>query len=112
MHIRPAQQADINQLAVITVDTWRSAYTGIVDQQYLDSMSYERCRESWHTRLLDEGITMVAVDDAGDIMGYAQAGPSQRAEEQFRRRYTPSMCCIHASAWGLVGSFLMRFGLG
>ncbi len=112
MHIRPAQQADINQLAVITVDTWRSAYAGIVDQQYLDSMSYERYRGSWRSRLLDEGITMVAVDDAGNIMGYAQAGPSQRAEEQYPQEIYAIYVLPACQRMGVGRQLFMRFGLG
>ena len=91
MYIREAKETDINQLAVVTVDTWRSAYAGIVNEQYLDSMSYERCQESWRSRLLDDGVTLVAVDDVGCIMGYAQAGPTQRAD----RRYPQEIYAIY-----------------
>jgi GNAT superfamily N-acetyltransferase len=38
--IRPAVLEDVPELARIQVDTWRSTYSGLIDQSYLDSLSY------------------------------------------------------------------------
>jgi ribosomal protein S18 acetylase RimI-like enzyme len=38
--IRPARLEDVPELARIQVDTWRSTYKGLIDQNYLDSLSY------------------------------------------------------------------------
>ena len=41
MVIRQATQEDAWQIADIVVEDWKKAYRGIIDSEYLDSMSVE-----------------------------------------------------------------------
>lgn len=41
MIIRKATRADARQIAEIIVEDWKNAYRGIIDSDYLDSMSVE-----------------------------------------------------------------------
>ena len=41
MIIRKATRADARQIAEIVVEDWKNAYRGIIDDDYLDSMSVE-----------------------------------------------------------------------
>jgi GNAT superfamily N-acetyltransferase len=67
----------------VVVDTWRTTYTGIVPQDYLESLSYEKATDVWHSRITDTNkiwpgwFTYVAEDDDGKVVGFAGGGPSQ-----------------------------------
>jgi GNAT superfamily N-acetyltransferase len=62
------------------VDTWRSAYRGIVPDHILDGLSYAD-RESRHRRRLqdpaNEAFRLAAESDSGEIGGFAIGGPSR-----------------------------------
>ena len=44
MTIRNASEKDARQIAEILVEDWKTAYRGIIDSDYLDSMSVEEYR--------------------------------------------------------------------
>jgi len=64
------------------VDTWRTTYTGIVPQDYLDSLSYENATSRWQERLSDTSklwpgwFVYVAEDADEGVVGFAGGGPS------------------------------------
>ena len=39
--VRNAKKEDIRQIAEILVEDWKTAYRGIIDSDYLDSMSVD-----------------------------------------------------------------------
>jgi len=41
MRIREASVEDASAIARVAVDTWKTAYRGIIDDNYLNSLSYE-----------------------------------------------------------------------
>ncbi|HET6513138.1 MAG TPA: GNAT family N-acetyltransferase [Candidatus Kapabacteria bacterium] len=45
--VRPVEISDVEAAARIHVGTWRSTYTGVIDQAYLDSLSYEAKAAQW-----------------------------------------------------------------
>jgi GNAT superfamily N-acetyltransferase len=73
--IRPATPADARGIATVRIDTWRTAYRGIVPGAYLDAMDVEESVALW-TRVLDaagdEASVFVAEHD-GEIVGFAAA---------------------------------------
>ncbi|MEN6356594.1 MAG: GNAT family N-acetyltransferase [Armatimonadota bacterium] len=78
MLIRPATIEDAASIAKVGVDTWRSAYRGLVDDDHLDNLSYERSEVRWKIGLAEENcFTFVAVGDDGSIIGFAHAGPER-----------------------------------
>ena len=62
MRIRPAVVGDAGSMAKVKVDTWRSAYSGIVPSAYLESLSYEGTAEAWCRGILKT--------EARDLSGY------------------------------------------
>lgn len=42
MIIRQAREEDVMQIAEIVVEDWKTAYRGIIDDDYLDSLSAEQ----------------------------------------------------------------------
>lgn len=72
--IRESRVSDAAGLARVSVDSWKSTYTGIIPQEFLDSLTYENRTKQWEERLSDPngpGFTFVAENDNGDIIGYA-----------------------------------------
>jgi len=83
MIIREAKAVDAVSIGRVVVDTWHTTYTGIVPQNYLDSLSYEKVTSVWHSRIMDTNkiwpgwFIYVAEDVDGKVVGFAGGGPSQ-----------------------------------
>ena len=65
--VRKAEKEDVMQISEILVEDWQKAYRGIMDDDFLDSMSAEQ-RYGIEVRRYDK--FMVAAD-ADTILGYA-----------------------------------------
>lgn len=87
IQIREATPEDAASIARVHVDSWRSTYAGIVPAEYLAMLSY-RNRESLWKELLttDRPGTSYFVADAGagDIVGFASAGPEREGDRTYR----------------------------
>jgi ribosomal protein S18 acetylase RimI-like enzyme len=73
MHIRLASNSDCAGLARVQVDSYRTAYRGLLPDAYLDQFTYEEETQDWMNLLskVDHDVVYVAVDDADHILGYA-----------------------------------------
>ncbi|NEZ57727.1 GNAT family N-acetyltransferase [Adonisia turfae] len=78
MMIREATRTDVPAIARVHVDTWRTTYQGIVPDQHLAKLSYERRVNSWSqilNRASEDGtFTYVAEEEVGEIVGFASGG--------------------------------------
>jgi ribosomal protein S18 acetylase RimI-like enzyme len=85
VRVRPAQIRDAPAIAKVHVDTWRTTYHGIVTDEYLSSMSYERRQRMWETALQDPKTqsVFVAEEDQGNVVGFAACGPAREMRETF-----------------------------
>ncbi len=76
--IREAHISDAAGIARVHVDTWRSAYAGIVPAKHLAGLSYERKAKTHNIQLEKPwpgSKTFVAdAGDAGGIVGFAVGG--------------------------------------
>jgi ribosomal protein S18 acetylase RimI-like enzyme len=73
MRIRRATLGDSPHLARIQVDSYRTAYAGLLPQPYLDHFTYEDQEQDWRDLLSSGGedLLYVAETDTGQIVGYA-----------------------------------------
>lgn len=73
IHIREARSADSSGIARVQVDSYRTAYAGILPPPYLAHFTYEEQTQDWRDLLADadHDPLIVAENDAGDIVGYA-----------------------------------------
>ncbi|MGM9618373.1 MAG: GNAT family N-acetyltransferase [Oscillospiraceae bacterium] len=67
--IRQAQSCDIKQIAEIKVDGWRSAYKGIIDDEFLNAMSISKQIDNIHNYSLD---TMFVAENDNEILGFCR----------------------------------------
>jgi hypothetical protein len=90
IHIRPARLEDAAAMARIQVDSYRSAYAGILPQDDVDQFSYGDQEGDW-IRLLSSGTRdVILVAETGDtqLVGYALGGRRRRTPHPT----TPSWC--------------------
>lgn len=73
MKIRQAIYADCADLAQIQVNSYRSAYAGILPQHYLDRFTIEEQTQDWQDLMVgDHEFTLLAAEnDEGKVVGYA-----------------------------------------
>jgi len=87
MIIRPAQAEDVPTIARVHVDSWRTTYSGIVNSQFLASLSYEARERMWVDALSSSTnqafIHVAEVPEAG-VVGFAAAGPVREHDEQYK----------------------------
>lgn len=79
MQIREATPDDIPGIARVHVDTWRTAYVGIISAEFLAGLTYERSEIRWREHLFREGSGrfVYVAEDAGRIIASASGGPER-----------------------------------
>lgn len=80
MRIRQATLKDSMGIARVQVDSYQTAYAGILPQAYLDHFTYNEQEQDWRDLFagaLDD-LVFVAETDSEEIVGYAlgRAGPT------------------------------------
>lgn len=76
--VRKGVLQDAAAIAQIQVDTWRSTYRGIVDEQFLSNMSQEQGERNWEAAFTDPKKTttvFVAESDPNHVVGFVACGP-------------------------------------
>jgi ribosomal protein S18 acetylase RimI-like enzyme len=80
--IREREERDIAGIAKVRIDTWRSAYRGIVPEAHLAGLSYAadeaRFLQRFHDTHGDPGLHFfVAEDKMAGVVGFAAGGPER-----------------------------------
>lgn len=74
-------------MAGVHVDTWRTAYSGIVPADFLAGLSYRDSQSRWEQILsaeLPDTGTVAAETGSGEIVGFAGAGPERGGDPIYR----------------------------
>ena len=94
IRIRDASPADAGAIARVHVDTYWTAYDGIMPARYLAGLSH-RDAESWWARVLAKHYpatsTVVAETDGSGVVGFARGGP----EREGRRSHPGELYSIY-----------------
>jgi ribosomal protein S18 acetylase RimI-like enzyme len=81
--VRPAELDDAGEIARVHVATWRSAYRGLLPDDFLASLSEEHYTERWR-RVIGEGSSRVfVVAEPNGIAGFASGGRERAGEVGF-----------------------------
>ena len=88
MIIREATHNDIPAISRVHVDTWRTAYRGIVPDEHLADLSYEQRENHW-SEILNHApengyFTYVSEDESGEIIGFASGGEEQTGDPVYK----------------------------
>jgi GNAT superfamily N-acetyltransferase len=87
MLIREASPTDATALARVHVDSWRTTYAGIVPAAYLANLSYAQREQFWgdiFSTPIPSRCVYVAVQDTGEIVGFASGGPERSGHALYR----------------------------
>jgi L-amino acid N-acyltransferase YncA len=106
--IRPATESDIPAIARVHVDTWRTAYAGIVDAAYLASLTYEDFEKRRRERLGTAGTRTFVGDAGGEVVAFATAGPNRELDARYDAElyaiYVRQACAGRGLGRALVGA--------
>lgn len=71
MIIRKASIYDSIGVTKVYVETWKTAYRGIIDQDYLENINYDKQKRNFMNLLNKESLIYVAESKIGEIIGFA-----------------------------------------
>jgi ribosomal protein S18 acetylase RimI-like enzyme len=83
MQIREATMADVAGIARVHVESWRTTYKGLLPDDYLANLTYERCEPLWREILSKpngQSLVYVAEETAQTIVGFASGGPERSGD--------------------------------
>src|SRR5690242_14522113 len=94
--IREATLSDVPAIARIHMDSWRTAYRGLVSDYYLDNLRLEDRVARWQQRLTDPQVrefAYVAQDPSGTVVGFGSGIP----DTTDRPDYKSELRALHIS---------------
>jgi ribosomal protein S18 acetylase RimI-like enzyme len=96
MRIREATEADLGAIAHVQLDSWRSAYAGIMPDHYLAEFTFEDREADWREQWADASthLLYVAETPEGEIVGFALAYPLS-AEDAAETGYAGELSSLH-----------------
>lgn len=81
--LRVATLEDAEAIARIHVESWRSAYAGMLPDDLLVGMSLEKQTRMWERMLRGGETVMVAEDPRYGVIGFGSYGPNRSARSHF-----------------------------
>lgn len=88
MIIRKAISSDALGIAKVNVDTWRTAYKGILSDEYLMDLSYnqkeKRMRNVINNSAKNKCFTFIAEDNKNGIIGFASCGIEREGDSIYK----------------------------
>jgi len=80
--LRPALPRDADAIARVHVETWQSAYAGLVPADYLARMSVARSSPQWHRAAAraEKGNDLVVAEIDEEVIGFVSFGPTRTPE--------------------------------
>lgn len=79
--VRPAELGDAPAIARVHVATWRSAYRGLLPDEFLASLSETHYEERWRRTLDDSAGRVYVAENFDGVVGFASGGPERAGEE-------------------------------
>lgn len=110
--IRRANPEDAPEVARVQVETWKTAYKGLMPASYLEKLSIESKIPKWRDSFENPGDkTCLIAEVNGKVIGFCNVGPTrdENANKETGELYAIYVLRAHAGAG--VGSKLMIHGL-
>jgi ribosomal protein S18 acetylase RimI-like enzyme len=81
--VRPADREDAAAIARVHVDTWRTAYRGLLPDDFLATLDEAGYEERWRRTLIDGTGRVYVAEDGRETVGFASGGPERAGEDGF-----------------------------
>ena len=107
--IRPASLEDAPGIGKVQVDSWRSSYKGLIADEFLAALTYERRTEVWSQNLSDpqnSRFLYVAETGPGNIVGFVAAGPESEGDPNYQGELYAIYLLQQAQGQGLGGKLV------
>ncbi|URZ04723.1 GNAT family N-acetyltransferase [Clostridium felsineum] len=92
MLIREANIKDVNDIARVHVDTWKTSYSKFIKEDYLKNRTYEWQAQKWLDRLFNnknaKEFMYVAENDRRQVVGFASGEMNPEREKHDSILYT------------------------
>jgi GNAT superfamily N-acetyltransferase len=85
VEIRTATEVDLDSIAQVLVDTWRTTFRGLLSAEFLDGMSYAYQRDRHRRTMRRERVVYFVATDvrSKQVIGFANGGPNREPEYQY-----------------------------
>ena len=81
--VRAARLDDARAIAHVHVATWRSAYRGLLPEQFLASLTEAQYTERWRRSIADPAVRAYVAEDETGVVGFASGGRERAGEDGF-----------------------------
>ncbi|EDX83285.1 acetyltransferase, GNAT family [Synechococcus sp. PCC 7335] len=111
---REATYDDIPVIAQVHVDTWRDTYSGIIPDEVLADLSYEKRENSWQRVFAQaadsNGFTYVSEDENGQVVGFIDGG-RERTDDRLYRGEINAIYILSSHQHQGIGRELVRLAV-
>ena len=81
--VRPAELDDVAAIAKVHVATWRTAYRGLLPDDFLASLDEAGYAERWRRTVADAGGRVYVAENAKGVIGFASGGRERAGEDGY-----------------------------
>jgi len=81
--VRAAEIDDAADIARVHVATWRTAYRGMLPDDFLESLSESHYEERWRRTIAHYGSGVFVAQDGREVVAFASGGPERAGENGF-----------------------------
>ncbi len=74
VRIEPANLTESDAITQVHIASWLTTYRGLIPDQTLDQISFQRRREMWQKVLLEDPTRVLVARDDGQVIGFAHFG--------------------------------------
>lgn len=106
LNIRRADVKDAPAIARVTVDTWKTAYRGVIADEYLARLKYQDREPGWRQFPFQDAWVYVAENEER-IIGFAAGGPHREAGSVYQGEMY-AMYIDEAHQHQGIGTLLLR----
>jgi GNAT superfamily N-acetyltransferase len=81
--VRPAEVDDAAAIAGIHVATWRTAYLGMLPDDFLDSLDEAGYEDRWRRTISERSNKVFVAESARGVIGFASGGRERAGEDGY-----------------------------
>jgi ribosomal protein S18 acetylase RimI-like enzyme len=81
--VRPAGAEDAAAIARVHIDTWRTAYRGLLPDDFLAALDQAGYEDRWRRTLTSAAGRVYVAEDGRQIVGFASGGPERAGEDGY-----------------------------